>query len=316
MGTQEAEPIEAFVDLFGACHGGPDRKYKVLETTSRSPTRSTRSRPASRTSRFATSSTTSSSSPRATHAVKPVLTGRHRRREGDGRVVVGAARRRAIVRVQRTALPRQLEARGVPPARRAGRALDGEAADPREGRWRWIFPNRRTCWRRSEPRRTESRCLAEPSPRCDRSTRPADSPRAEAGERPVRALPPVVRAGGRGRDSRAERVRPRDLDTPTAPRPCGSCCSRRSTIAASPSSRTTTAARVARWPRTRGRARLPVARARTAGARRGHGRGGDAGGVGRYFVTRPLGSRLGAWASAQSARDPGPRVPRRRSTRS
>ena len=29
MGTQEAEPIEAFVDLFGGCHGGPDRKYKV-----------------------------------------------------------------------------------------------------------------------------------------------------------------------------------------------------------------------------------------------------------------------------------------------
>jgi type 1 glutamine amidotransferase len=33
MGTKDAEPIEAFVDLFGACHGGPDRKYKVLETS-------------------------------------------------------------------------------------------------------------------------------------------------------------------------------------------------------------------------------------------------------------------------------------------
>jgi type 1 glutamine amidotransferase len=32
MGTKDAEPIAAFVDLFGACHGGPDRKYKVLET--------------------------------------------------------------------------------------------------------------------------------------------------------------------------------------------------------------------------------------------------------------------------------------------
>ena len=31
MGTKEAEPIEAFVSLFGGCHGGPDRKYKVLE---------------------------------------------------------------------------------------------------------------------------------------------------------------------------------------------------------------------------------------------------------------------------------------------
>ena len=33
MGTREAAPVEAFVALFGACHGGPDRKYKVLETT-------------------------------------------------------------------------------------------------------------------------------------------------------------------------------------------------------------------------------------------------------------------------------------------
>jgi type 1 glutamine amidotransferase len=32
MGTKEAEPIAAFVDLFGGCHGGPDRKYKELET--------------------------------------------------------------------------------------------------------------------------------------------------------------------------------------------------------------------------------------------------------------------------------------------
>ena len=31
MGTREAAPIDAFVDLFGACHGGPDRKYKVLD---------------------------------------------------------------------------------------------------------------------------------------------------------------------------------------------------------------------------------------------------------------------------------------------
>lgn len=31
MGTKDAENIEAFVNLFGACHGGPDRKYQVLE---------------------------------------------------------------------------------------------------------------------------------------------------------------------------------------------------------------------------------------------------------------------------------------------
>lgn len=31
MGTKDAEPIEAFVALFGGCHGGPDRKYKVFE---------------------------------------------------------------------------------------------------------------------------------------------------------------------------------------------------------------------------------------------------------------------------------------------
>jgi type 1 glutamine amidotransferase len=33
MGTREAGPIDAFVALFGGCHGGPDRKYKVLETS-------------------------------------------------------------------------------------------------------------------------------------------------------------------------------------------------------------------------------------------------------------------------------------------
>jgi type 1 glutamine amidotransferase len=32
MGTKEAANIQPFVDLFGGCHGGPDRKYKVLET--------------------------------------------------------------------------------------------------------------------------------------------------------------------------------------------------------------------------------------------------------------------------------------------
>lgn len=32
MGTKTAEPIPAFVELFGGCHGGPDRKYAVVET--------------------------------------------------------------------------------------------------------------------------------------------------------------------------------------------------------------------------------------------------------------------------------------------
>jgi type 1 glutamine amidotransferase len=32
MGTKPAEHIEPFVALFGACHGGPDRKYQFLET--------------------------------------------------------------------------------------------------------------------------------------------------------------------------------------------------------------------------------------------------------------------------------------------
>jgi cyclophilin family peptidyl-prolyl cis-trans isomerase len=35
MGTRDAEPIDAFTDLFGACHGGPDRKYKVVEAALR-----------------------------------------------------------------------------------------------------------------------------------------------------------------------------------------------------------------------------------------------------------------------------------------
>ena len=33
MGTREVAPVEKFVSLFGHCHGGPDRKYKVLTTT-------------------------------------------------------------------------------------------------------------------------------------------------------------------------------------------------------------------------------------------------------------------------------------------
>jgi len=32
MGTKDAADIGAFVELFGGCHGGPDRRYKVLET--------------------------------------------------------------------------------------------------------------------------------------------------------------------------------------------------------------------------------------------------------------------------------------------
>lgn len=30
MGTRLAEPVAPFVNLFGACHGGPDRKHKVV----------------------------------------------------------------------------------------------------------------------------------------------------------------------------------------------------------------------------------------------------------------------------------------------
>jgi len=32
MGTKNAKDIEPFTAIFGACHGGPDRRYKVLET--------------------------------------------------------------------------------------------------------------------------------------------------------------------------------------------------------------------------------------------------------------------------------------------
>jgi len=32
MGTKPPEPIPVFVNLFGACHGGPQRKYKFLTT--------------------------------------------------------------------------------------------------------------------------------------------------------------------------------------------------------------------------------------------------------------------------------------------
>ncbi len=32
MGTRDAEYIDGFLRLFGGCHGGPDRKYKVVES--------------------------------------------------------------------------------------------------------------------------------------------------------------------------------------------------------------------------------------------------------------------------------------------
>jgi type 1 glutamine amidotransferase len=32
MGTKDAKDIKPFVELFGGCHGGPDRKYKVVST--------------------------------------------------------------------------------------------------------------------------------------------------------------------------------------------------------------------------------------------------------------------------------------------
>ncbi|MBI2805632.1 MAG: ThuA domain-containing protein [Planctomycetes bacterium] len=32
MGTKDAKNIQPFVDLFGGCHGGPDRKYQVVDT--------------------------------------------------------------------------------------------------------------------------------------------------------------------------------------------------------------------------------------------------------------------------------------------
>lgn len=35
IGTKDAAPITAFVKLFGGCHGGPDRKYQVVETEAR-----------------------------------------------------------------------------------------------------------------------------------------------------------------------------------------------------------------------------------------------------------------------------------------
>jgi Trehalose utilisation len=38
MGTREAAPIAEFVLLFGACHGGPDRKYKVVKVSARPTT--------------------------------------------------------------------------------------------------------------------------------------------------------------------------------------------------------------------------------------------------------------------------------------
>ncbi|HEV3204599.1 MAG TPA: ThuA domain-containing protein, partial [Gemmataceae bacterium] len=32
IGTKDPQPVQPFLQLLGGCHGGPDRKYKVLET--------------------------------------------------------------------------------------------------------------------------------------------------------------------------------------------------------------------------------------------------------------------------------------------
>ena len=35
MGTRDAGPVAEFTSLFGGCHGGPDRKYKVVSVTAK-----------------------------------------------------------------------------------------------------------------------------------------------------------------------------------------------------------------------------------------------------------------------------------------
>src|SRR5205807_9634112 len=35
IGTRDAKPIEGFLQLLGGCHGGPDRKYTVVEVETR-----------------------------------------------------------------------------------------------------------------------------------------------------------------------------------------------------------------------------------------------------------------------------------------
>lgn len=37
MGTKDAQNIEHFVNLFGGCHGGPDRRYKVVDVRTEIP---------------------------------------------------------------------------------------------------------------------------------------------------------------------------------------------------------------------------------------------------------------------------------------
>ena len=37
MGTRDAKNIDDFVNLFGGCHGGPDRRYKVVDVTTKFP---------------------------------------------------------------------------------------------------------------------------------------------------------------------------------------------------------------------------------------------------------------------------------------
>jgi type 1 glutamine amidotransferase len=37
MGTKDTKNIEAFVNLFGGCHGGPDRRYKVVDVRTELP---------------------------------------------------------------------------------------------------------------------------------------------------------------------------------------------------------------------------------------------------------------------------------------
>ena len=118
---------------------------------------------------------------------------------------------------------------------------------------------------------------------------------------PAGPVPALVRRRGRRRAPRAQRHGPRHRRRRRRTRRPAPCCSSRPTRAASCSTRTTPRARRPSWPAGRAALLFPWHPMHRQVGVRGLVEKVSREESAAYFATRPWGSRIGAWASRQSA---------------